>query len=277
MPRSAVASASGGLVTAYAKAAARVQAPGVSGRPWDVEADARAFLDWVSTTKSHHPPPRPRPVGAGRRIVDVDVFEEAEATAYLTQQLTHAGKAHLLDGTAGNLAEALGHLPLALSHATAYMIAQRVTCGSYLDRYTAGAERLDQLMPEDPDGHAPGPSPSPPLLALDAADAQEPIGLARPAIELAAVLDPAGHLEALWATDAVSTHLTTYCTTGGSTGPITATQARAASLLLDRYGLAWPHSMSEPVTEPYASTPSPLVPHEKPAWPTRSLTGCGPP
>jgi hypothetical protein len=72
------------------------------------------------------------------------------------------------------------------------MIVQRVTCGTYLDLYTAGTERLDELMPEDPDGHARSITVTL-LLALDAADAQEPTGLARPAIELAAVLDPAGH------------------------------------------------------------------------------------
>lgn len=39
-----------GVVTGYAQAAARVQAPGASGQPDDVETDARVFLDWVAAT-----------------------------------------------------------------------------------------------------------------------------------------------------------------------------------------------------------------------------------
>ena len=87
------ASVSGGVIAAYAQAAARVQAPGRTGKQGDAEADARAFLDWAAVTgrswlvvldditdpaqaaawwpashtgtglgAGHHPPPRPGPV-----------------------------------------------------------------------------------------------------------------------------------------------------------------------------------------------------------------------
>jgi hypothetical protein len=267
------ASAPGGVIAAYARAAARVQAPGVTGQQGDAEADARAFLDWAAATgrswlvvldditdpaqaaawwpASHTgtgwvlaTTRRRDPVlsGGGRHVVDVDVYEADEATTYLRQRLATAGKAHLLGDRAGDLARALGWLPLALSQAAAYMIGQRVTCGAYLDLYTAGSDTLDELMPDDPDGHTRSITVTL-LLALDAADAQATAGLARPAMDLAAVLDPAGHPEALWATDAACAYLTAYRTritseeTGGPAEPVTPRQARAAVLQLDRYGL----------------------------------------
>ena len=242
-------SAPGGVIAAYAQAAARVQAPGVTGQPGDAEADARAFLDWAAATSrswlvvldditdpaqaaawwpaSHTgtgwvlaTTRRRDPVlsGGGRHVIDIDVYEADEATTYLRQRLTTAGKAHLLDDRAADLAQALGRLPLALSHAAAYMIDQRVTCGAYLDLYTTGAGKLDELMPDDPDGHRRTPDGHTRsitvtlLLALDAADAQAPAGLARPAMDLAAVLDPAGCPEALWATGAACAYLTAYRT-----------------------------------------------------------------
>ena len=274
------ASAPGGVVATYAQAAAGVQAPGRTGQPGDAEADARAFLDWAAATgrswlivldnitdpaqaaawwpASHTgtgwvlaTTRRRDPVlpGGGRHVVGIDVYKADEATSYLRQRLTTAGKAHLLDDRAADLARALGRLPLALSHAAAYMIGQRVTCGAYLDLYTTGAGKLDELMPDDPDGHRRGPDGRTRsitvtlLLALDAADARAPAGLARPAMDLAAVLDPAGHPGALWATGAACAYLTAYRTRtaseedGSPAEPVTPRQARAALLQLDRYAL----------------------------------------
>ena len=274
------ASAPGGVVAAYAQAAAKVQAPGVTGQQAGTEADARVFLDWAAATgrswlvvldnitdpvqaaawwpASHTgtgwvlATTRRRDLvlsGGGRHVVDIDVYKEDEATSYLQQRLTTAGKAHLLDDRAADLAQALGWLPLALSHAAAYMIGQRITCGAYLDLYITGSGKLDELMPDDPDGHGHTPDGHTRsitvtlLLALNAADAQVPAGLARPAMDLAAVLDPAGHPEALWATGAACAYLTTYRTrttseeTGSPPEPVTPRQARAALVRLDRYGL----------------------------------------
>ncbi len=86
------------------------------------------------------------------------------------------------------------------------------------------------------------------LLALDAADARQPAGLARPVIRLAAVLDPAGHPAAVWATDAATGYLTQNRTRppgpAGTQPPVeaspevTSAQAREVLMLLHRYGLA---------------------------------------
>jgi hypothetical protein len=87
------------------------------------------------------------------------------------------------------------------------------------------------------------------LLALDAADARDLAGLARPAIRLAAVLDPAGHPAALWATGA-ATEFLMHNRSGQArpagpspspdpgAEPVTSTEARDAILLLHRYSLA---------------------------------------
>lgn len=220
----------GALIASYAQAASRVQAASHTGQPGDLEADARAFLAWAATTRRSWlvvlddvtdpeqaalwwPASHTRTgwvlattrrrddvlTGGGRRKVNVDVYEDDEALSYLNTRLHDAGKAHLLNDHAAELAAALGNLPLALSHAAAYMISQRVTCGTYLDLYTAEVEKLDELMPRDPDGHGRTPDGQTRritvtlLLALDAADTSDPVGLARPAMDLAATLDPTGH------------------------------------------------------------------------------------
>jgi len=305
------AAAPGAVTAAYAQAAARVQARGVTGQAADVEADARKFLEWTAGTKrswlvvlddvtdpdqltSWWPSGntgsgwvlattrRGRAdadlTGSGRELVDVGVYSPVESAAYLSDRLTRSGMAHLLDEQAGSLAAELGHLPLALSHATAYMINQQIGCATYLELYNDGQRLLDQLMTGDPDGHGRQPDGHSRritvtlLLALDAADTCKPVGLARPAITLAAVLDPAGHPEALWANDAVTSYLTSNRTPLPGPGqnaarleirfrrrreipgpmptenavPVTPAQARAAVLLLSRYGLATYDANSTP-------------------------------
>ncbi len=273
------ASTAGAVSEVFARAAARVQAAGVSGG--DAEADAREFLAWAAATPrswlvvldditdpgqlagwwpaSHAgtgwvlATTRRRDAalsGGGRALIDVGVYTPAEAHAYLTGRLT-AGQGHLLDG-AGALAGELGYLPLALSHAAAYLIDQQVSCTAYLDRYRAGRHHLDDLMPATADGDGYGHTVAATLLlALDAADARAPAGLARPAIRLAALLDPAGHPAALWATGAVTGYLTRNRTglprpagpgqppsPATEPEPVASAEARDAVLLLHRYGLA---------------------------------------
>ena len=277
------ATAQGAVISTYAEAGALVQAPGASGRPADVEADARAFLDWIAVTDrswllvldnvvdldlvadwwpaSHTrtgwvlATTRSRDVvltGAGRTVVDVDVYDPGESQAYLTQRLTHAEKPRLLDKSAGPLAQSVGHLPLALSHAAAYMIRKKITCSDYLDLFTQAGSRLATLMPARDDTEKYGASHGRTvavtlLLALDAADSDSR-GLARPGLLFAAVLDPAGHPDALWSTSYVTTCLAEHRTRRASSGgrkradvhaqpTVDAAQARDVLLLLDQYGL----------------------------------------
>jgi hypothetical protein len=288
------ASAPGAVTAAYARAAGRVQARGVTGQAADVEADAQKFWEWATGTEHSwlvvlddvtDPSQLNRwcpasntgtgwvlvttrhrdadLTGSSRELINVDAYSPVESGAYLSERLIGSKMPHLLDEQAGSLAEELGHLPLALSHAAAYMINQQIGCAAYLELYKDGQGLLDQLMTGDPDGHSRRISVTL-LLALDAADTCDPAGLAWPAITLAAVLDPAGHPESLWANDAVPSYLTSNRTplpgpgqnTAGlrirfwrrreNPGPIpaekavsvTGAQARAAFILLNRYGLA---------------------------------------
>ncbi|MFI5851797.1 tetratricopeptide repeat protein [Micromonospora chalcea] len=261
----AAASSPDQVITTYARAAVRVGVPGADGA--DLAADAEAFLEWLHTTDrtwlvvldditdpAHltrwWPPHRTTGwtlattrlqdatlASSGRQRVDIDVYTPDESMGYLADRLTNAGLAHLLDARASELAAALGHLPLALSHAAAHMINQEEGCATYLARYTTGRERLAELMPAsvDPDDYG-RPVAVTLLLALDAADTVTPAGLARPALVLAAVCDPDGHPDALWATAAVTGYLSAHRTAGAGQR-VSPEQARKALRLLHRYGL----------------------------------------
>ncbi len=104
----------------------------------------------------------------------------------------------------------------------------------------ARESRLAELMSgADPDGYRQEVAVTL-LLALDAAQTSEPVGLAVPAIRLAALLDPAGHPDTLWQTPAITEYLTEHRTSPDTTDPVepvTANEARKVLRLLHRYGL----------------------------------------
>ncbi|MFD7416413.1 tetratricopeptide repeat protein [Kitasatospora purpeofusca] len=258
------------IVAAYAQAARLVGAPGADGQ--DAEADAGAFLDWLAVTErswlvvlddltdlegAQRWWPRPPAgtniggrvlattrrrdalvTGSGRAVVDIGTYTRTEALEYLGERFTAADAPHLLDDRAEDLVEALGRLPLALAHAAAYMINDDVGCSGYLALFTDRASHLASLLPPgaDTDGYGRQVNASL-LLALDAAERREPAGLATPAIRLAAHLDPAGHPDTVWATEAVTQYLTAHRTASGASEPVTPEQARAALRLLHHYAL----------------------------------------
>jgi DNA-binding SARP family transcriptional activator/tetratricopeptide (TPR) repeat protein len=124
---------------------------------------------------------------AGRTLVPVGVFTEQEAVAYLTRKLP----AHLADDVPGVVGD-LGALPLALSHAAAYMVDQDLTCVAYRARFCSRS--LDGLFP-DPDtlfDASPRTVATTWTLSIEAADRLPPVGLARPLLELASLLNPNG-------------------------------------------------------------------------------------
>ncbi|WP_141367870.1 tetratricopeptide repeat protein [Streptomyces sp. 6-11-2] len=267
------------VLAAYAQAALLVQAPGRTGA--DLEVDAQAFARWLASTDRRWlivldditnpdaidpwwPDSQrgtgwvlattrlkdPRLTGGGRVGINVDVYTPAEATSYLTTRLTRDGKAHLLDGQAPALTEALGCLPLALGHAAAHMLREGATCSAYLKQFTDRAARLDDLLPHWADTERYGRQVVTTLLiALEATD-QDPHGrLARAALLVAALLDPTGHPHDLWATTPLLTYLAQQQSVGSArrilalrrkkkaARPIANDEARAALRLLDRYGL----------------------------------------
>lgn len=211
------ASSRDAIVSRYAEAGARfAQAdPGAPGEA------AERFLAWLETTPrrwlvvldnvdqssdlgelwpSRQNPAgrtiitaRPRHsgiVGRGHRVVEVDVFTEAEAQTYLRYGLTE----RLADDVAGVVAD-LGRLPLALGQAAAYLLNQDVACSEYRRRFADyRGQRLADLVPERdelPDGY-PSSVAVTWLLSIEAADAGRFAGLVRPVLELASVLDSNG-------------------------------------------------------------------------------------
>ncbi|RGD58430.1 tetratricopeptide repeat protein [Kitasatospora xanthocidica] len=246
----------------YARAAIAVQAPGTSGDA--AEQDAEHFLAWLTATEhswlivldntTEHTPEQLWPVtsrggrgrviattrhrgaastGGDRALVDVSTYSPAESAAYLGERLERAKCARFLDEHAAELAEELGHLPLALAHAAAYMVNTRRSCGRYLELFRDRPRSLDTVLPArtGADGYR-GPVTAALLLALDAAQQEEPVGLAGPALQLAALLDPAGHPQGLWSTEEVLEHLGSVRGT-----PVTADDALDALAVLHNYSL----------------------------------------
>ncbi|RKE05106.1 tetratricopeptide repeat protein [Streptomyces sp. TLI_171] len=255
------------VVTQYAQAAERLKLPGVQGD--DPEHDARVFLEWLSATSSRWllvldditDPDALRPwwpvsrTGAGwvlattrrrdaeinengRTVVPVDVYEPQESAAYLDDRLAAADRAYLLGGRAPALAAALGHLPLALSHATAYMINEELGCTAYLEVLTARQALLDQVLPPltDDEGNLRRITATL-LLSLDAVQALDP--LAAPVLRMIALLDPVGHPRSLWDTAPVADGLVDRRRRVFRRRPPAPTPAQANSALnvLHRYAL----------------------------------------
>ncbi|MFJ6902576.1 NB-ARC domain-containing protein, partial [Streptomyces hokutonensis] len=258
------------LITQYAQTAARIRLPGTTGQ--DPESDARTLLEWLATTprrwmivlddiadpaavSSWWPVSRTgtgwvlattrlkdaRLTGGGRTRVDVDVYTPQEADAYLRARLTSENMSHLLGDQTTSLADALGHLPLALSHAAAYMINEELSCAAYLQQFAERAARLDEVLPCWADTERYGRQITTTLLlALDATD-KDPHGpLARTALHVAALFDPAGHPHALWGTPSLLDYLTNHPALDShptQTPQVTSAQTHTALRLLHRYAL----------------------------------------
>jgi hypothetical protein len=128
--------------------------------------------------------------GARRTRIEVDLFSQAEAEAYLTRRL--AENAPPLEG-AEQLIGTLGHLPLALAQAAAYILDHPgMTCAAFRELLTDQEIALAGLNPiEVPDGY--GTSLATALsLSIKAADPAYPNGLPTGLLALACLLDPAG-------------------------------------------------------------------------------------
>ncbi|MDQ3405254.1 MAG: tetratricopeptide repeat protein, partial [Actinomycetota bacterium] len=121
----------------------------------------------------------------GRHIVEVGLFTHDQARDCLASWL--ADQHHLLDG-ADDLITELGHLPLAVAHAGAYLADLGITCVDYLDRFRAHHYRLPDLFPDDHERVVATTW----TLSIARADERRPVGVARPLMRLLSFLDPAG-------------------------------------------------------------------------------------
>ncbi|MGC5009032.1 tetratricopeptide repeat protein [Streptomyces sp. DT203] len=270
------------VITQYAQAAADIQLPTATGQ--DPESDARALLKWLATTSRrwlvvlddvNHPTALngwwpvsrtgtggvlattrlddARFTGGGRTRVYIDVYSPDEADAYLRERMRGHDMGHLLDKRASALAEALGHLPLALGLAAAHMINEELSCTAYLRLFTDRGTRLEEALPETADSEGYGRQITVALLlSLDAAQAADSTGLALPILRLSALLDPAGHPHALWTSPPLLDYLATHHTPPRTekdaphTPHLTGDQAHAVLRLLHRYGLITCDTGAEP-------------------------------
>jgi hypothetical protein len=133
--------------------------------------------------------------GRGRTFVPVGTYAPQESLAYLAAALRDLPRAPDEAETAA-LADELGHLPLALSHAAAYIRDRRsgMTCGSYRALLQDRRRTLRRVFPEReslPDDGSRTVATTW-AVSVEHANTLAPEGLARPMMRLVSVLDPTG-------------------------------------------------------------------------------------
>ncbi|UQA96640.1 tetratricopeptide repeat protein [Streptomyces halobius] len=152
--------------------------------------------------------------GEGRRRIEVGLFTEAEAVAYLTASLAARGR-HEPVGQITALARDLSYLPLALAQAAAYLIDSGESVAAYRELLSGRTTMLADTAPDRlPDDQA-IPVAAAWSLSIDHADALNPVGLARPMLHLAAMLDPNGIPHAVLTSRPALAHLAQHRTQTG--------------------------------------------------------------
>ncbi|MEU3743256.1 tetratricopeptide repeat protein [Streptomyces sp. NPDC032198] len=174
-----------------------------------------------------------------RRRLEVGLFTEAEARTYLTAALTAHGRTDPPEHIHA-LARDLGRFPLALAQAAAYLNnarfneadpqagflpigcpsscpqpCTRAECVTYRKQLADGARPLDDVLPEPaalPDDQAATVAAAW-FLSIDRANNLRPAGLARPMLQLTAMLDPNGIPITVLTSPPALTHLTEQRTT----------------------------------------------------------------
>ncbi|MFI5648975.1 tetratricopeptide repeat protein [Kitasatospora sp. NPDC051705] len=243
------------ITTAYAQAA-RAVAPGqYDGQ--DAEEAALDFLTWLQVSGrrwlivlDNVPDPaaltvlRPPDTGNGRTVVTtrsrhgawttttrtllpVDLYSPEEALAYLRSALDNPGRAALrgadTDEQLTALAQDLGHLPIALAQAAAYLNDTARAIPRYRALLADRARRLEESLPDrtglpDQQQHTIAALWD---ISIEQADRTRPQGLARPLLELACVLDPDAVPDTVLTTEAARAYLARArsTSTGEATGP----------------------------------------------------------
>lgn len=187
-------------------------------------------------------------ISSGRQRLDVGVFTSVEAVAYLTSMLADDGRAEPVGELIG-LAEDLGHLPLALSQAVAYVADADIPVSEYRETLARRAGTLADVSPDVPPDHQAHTMAAAWELSVDYADRLRPTGLARPMLELVAFLAPQGIPQAVLTSQPAIDYLEGHRTIPGVGGdavaeaeeeagePVTAQTAVGALRALHRLSL----------------------------------------
>ncbi|MEV6821737.1 tetratricopeptide repeat protein [Nocardiopsis dassonvillei] len=127
-------------------------------------------------------------------LINVGLYEPAESRHYLVQALRTL-RTPPTEQELDELARELGHLPLALAHAAAYLRARAgsTTCAGYLTRFADHQRTLHRSFPEEnlPEGY-PATVATTWKISIEYADTLPPQGLSRPLMRLVSLLDPIG-------------------------------------------------------------------------------------
>ena len=254
-----------GVISAYADTAVRLGLP-LADRD-DPERSARGFVTWAETTDrwwlvvlddvhssgdlaGMWPPTvtsaaggqvvvttRLREAalaGTGRRMLEVGIFTAEEARSFLHAKL---GDRAAGTGQADALAEALGHLPLALAQAAAYISNEDIGIEEYLRRLNSSV--LARVVPAPgslPDNHERIVAATWEM-SIGQADLTEPVALARPVLCLASMLDPAGIPAAVLSSPPALEYLTGFLPTSQDAAEVGPEAVDVALRVLHRYSL----------------------------------------
>ncbi|WP_259305287.1 tetratricopeptide repeat protein [Streptomyces koyangensis] len=257
------ASSRSAMTNGYAQAGVEV----LGADPTDTEKAAREFLAWLepktgtkpcrwlvvlddladpADLRGLWPPASPRGrtlvttrrrdaalTGAGRRLVHVGLFMPWEAAAYLTEVLAahdHPEPAEQINGLAADL----GYLPLALAQAAAYLVDTELACTDYRELFADRMRKLADLLPESsslPDDQAITVAATW-SLSIERADQLRPAGLARPMIQLAALLDSNGIPASVLTSQPALGHVTEHRTSNGTGSTHQSAQVSAEDAVL---------------------------------------------
>ncbi|MFI8251965.1 tetratricopeptide repeat protein [Streptomyces filamentosus] len=212
------------VTASYAQAARTVEPGRYDGT--DADTAARGFLAWLQMTTKRWlvvlddapsssvltalwPPQTPQGrtvvttrsrdaawTTSTRTLLPVGVFTEEQSLLYLRGALGRPGREEQGHGDTDHelaaLATDLGHLPIALAQAAAYLTDTGRAVERYRDLLAQRARRLDQALPG---AHALPDQQQRTIAALwdisiEQADSYPPVGLARPLLEIASLLSP---------------------------------------------------------------------------------------
>jgi len=206
--------------------------PGDLTRLWPPgSASTPASMGWVLVTTRRRDAAL---FGHGRHRIDVGVFTPAESQHYLRQRLQQSPVPRARDDTTSidGLAEDLGHLPIALAQACAYILAEKTTPAAYRGLLVDQRQRLADLMPADTGDEHDRTVAATWSLAMDRADALPPAGAASRLAQLIAVLDPNGIPETVLTSQPAREYVSVNLA-----DDLTAAQARRGLLNLDRFSI----------------------------------------